>query len=85
MSKEFKIGHLVTLVDGFPFEARIFKIVADKDNPWNKANPFSFDPVPVAMDKDFILLMQQDNGEFSTQSLGDKGLHVSANEIRLHE
>ncbi len=85
MLKEFKIGQLVTLVDSFPFEGEIFKIVANKENPWKKASPFLFDTVPVAKDKDFILLMQQDNGEFSTQSLGDDGLHVSVNEIRLHK
>jgi hypothetical protein len=85
MSKEFKIGQLVTLIDGFPFDGKIFKIVGDNENPWKRASPFSFDPIHVAKDKDFILLMQQDNGEFSTQSLGDNGLHVSANEIRLHE
>jgi len=77
MLQKFKVGQLVTLIDGFPFENKIFQIVADKETAWKKASPFSFDTVTVDEGKDYIILMQQDTGEFSNER------HVSENEIQV--
>ena len=77
MLQKFKVGQLVTLIDGFPFENKIFQIVADKETAWKKATPFSFDTVTVDEGKDYIILMQQDNGEFSNER------HVSESEIQV--
>ena len=85
MQREFKVGQLVSLIDGFPFEGKVFKIVADKDNPWKRASPYSFEFIQVQSEKDFILLVKQGSGEFSSQSLGDTGLHVTKDKIRHYE
>ena len=76
MLQKFKVGQLVTLIDGFPFENKVFKIVADRETAWKKASPFTFDTVTVDEGKDYIILMQQDNDEFSNER------HVNESEIQ---
>lgn len=67
MQNEFKVGQLVTLINGFPYEDKVFKIASDKLNPWKRASAYTFEPVQVQQEKGFVLLMKQDNGEFSSK------------------
>ena len=49
MTQKFKVGQPVTLVKGFPFEGKIFKIVADK-------RPLGKKQVPSVL-RQFLLTM----------------------------
>lgn len=77
MTQEFKVGQLVTLIKGFPSEDKVFKIVADKENPWKKGSPYTFTSIAVKDDKDYIILMRQNDGTFLNEQ------HVSKTEIQL--